>query len=144
MKIISLLLFLSFVLFVSCSDDSDCEEGSGNYTEFSKVLGDYSSVHLSGAGNIYISKGDHDTIRIVTDDNMVDNISVSVSNGQLTVEPKKDKCPTKIDCYVVVSEIGRMYIEGAGDIILQEDFETDNCQFQIDGTGDINFARDNS
>jgi Putative auto-transporter adhesin, head GIN domain len=139
MKLLSLILSLSVFLLISCSDSAsdDCEEGSGNYTEFSQVLGDYSSVHLAGAGNIYIIKGNHDTIRIVTDDNMVDNIEVDISNGQLTVKPKKDKCPTKMDCYVVVSEIGKMYIEGAGDIVLEEDFETDNCSFQIDGAGDI-------
>jgi hypothetical protein len=134
-----MILFLSLMLMVACSDSTDdCEDGSGNYVEFARLLDDFTSVSLAGAGNIFISKGELDTVKVVTDDNMVDNIILSVAGGKLSVRPKDDKCPTKMDVYVTVSEINDMDISGAGDIVLLEEFETDNCSFEIEGAGDIN------
>ena len=91
-KIIRLLLVLSIVAFLfsgciiispgGCS--SHTVKGSGNVVSEDRTVSVFDEIQLKGTGNVILTKGEMQSIEIVTDDNILPLIETHVRNKILS------------------------------------------------------------
>lgn len=129
------------VSIVSCKFPFGLVRGSGNIeTETVEVSG-FNEVHIIGIGNLIIEQGGEESLVIEADDNILPLIEAEVSGDTLTIGIKRgfNFIPaSKIKFYLTVIDLDNILLSGAGDIDGKK-FNTDTLEFEISGTGDIDF-----
>jgi hypothetical protein len=145
-KIIRLLLALSVMAFLAagcnvilpggCS--SQTVQGSGNVVSEDRHVSAFDEIQLKGTGNVILTKGEMQSIEIVTDDNILPLIETNVRNKKLIISYKKDNVKaTTLDFLITVADLKGVSISGSGDISGRSRFVTDNFYADISGSGDI-------
>ena len=142
MKIrIETIIGLSLILLVLLSGCimPGCIQGSGNYTTVNKTVDNFSSIDLSGVGDVYLSQGPRH-LSIVAEDNIIRELKTDVIGNRLIishtaacVSPQR---PIKI--YTSTPDIESLYVSGSGRIIGLSPINSDVLSIGINGSGNIN------
>lgn len=133
MKKIFLVVILAGLLS-SCAG----VRGNGNVQTESRNIENFTKIDVSGALNVYIKQGDQEKLTIKADENLMDIIETSVSNGELRIKPKRNiRDYKKLDVYVVVKELEAIDVSGACDVIGEGNFESKYCEIDASGASDV-------
>ena len=137
----SLLLF-SF-LFIGCSQD--CTEGSGNIATETINLSDIRGINLDLSSNVIFHYSETQEIQITGDDNIIDNVSTTVTDNIWHIDLKKG-CYKNFDLEIVIltPSLDHISIDGSGDVTVNDFSDQDNLELFIDGSGDIVLNKQNS
>jgi len=114
---------------------SGCIDGSGNVIFESRDVDKFDSIDLEVPGNLYITQGENQPLRIEGDDNILQVLLTDVVDDKLIVD--SDECirPTNpINIYVSAKEIRRLN-SGSGKIISQSQINSDTLEVDITGSG---------
>ena len=133
--------------------------GSGQVVSEDREITNVSGVTLASPGELIITLGDQETLRIEAEDNVLPLIQSEVEDGMLTLEIKKRVHfqPTQtIKYYLTVKELGSIHNTGLGSItalpIRSENFwvqvasggnvtldslETDTLEAALNGLGNL-------
>ncbi len=134
---LAILIPLSFVT-TGCAF---CTDGSGNVTQENFDVKNFSHVDLSGQGTIHLTQGEHVSVEIETDDNILENLEVYVKNDTLVIKPKRlISCfnPTEnIDIYLTMEDIESFDLSGSGKIEGESAIKTDTLDIDLSGSGQI-------
>jgi hypothetical protein len=82
----------------------------------------YNAINFSTFGKVNIIQGDTESLNISGPDNLVPEISTTVSNGTLTIKTKDNISVTSINAVnmltftIVVKDLGSLLISGAGEV----------------------------
>ena len=145
-KIIRILLALSVtaVLAAGCiiippgGCSSQTVQGSGDVVSEDRQVSAFDEIQLKGTGNVILTKGDMQSLEIVTDDNILPLIETNVRNKKLIISYKKDNVKaTTLDFLITVAKLKGVSISGSGDINGKSRFVADNFYADISGSGDI-------
>lgn len=131
------------VYLISCNDteeadNKDCLRGSGSTTEEIRPVGSFIGISASIAGNLYITQGSPDELRIVTHPNLMDELQTEVNNGVLEIG--FDRCTNRIerlDIYITVQELRTIIFSGVGNITGENDFNLPELSVVLSGAGNI-------
>ncbi len=82
---VRVVLILMVLGVLSCTDD-DRIKGSGSIVQQDRELADFSQIRNTGAVEVTISKSSSKAVRIFADDNVINNVRTTVSNGVLTID----------------------------------------------------------
>jgi len=96
---------------------------------------------FTGIGNLIIEQGDEESLVVEADDNIIGLIETEVRGDKLHIGFKRgvNVVPTsRIKFYLTVVDLDRIDLLGLGDIDCDR-FETDDLEFNISGSGDIEF-----
>ena len=136
-KLLVLLgIMLSFGLN-SCLYGVNCTHGNGKIVVKEVNLSKVSGVDFELSGDVYIYKGSEQKITYETDENIFPLIENKVEKGILEIDSKESICPTKFIVNITVSDLTHVEIDGSGDIIIKDEFNTPMITLKIDGSGDI-------
>ena len=129
------------VTFPSVTVDVDVEtvHGSGQVTEETREVSGFSRVTLAGFGNLYIERGETESLRIEAEDNLIDYITAEVRGDELEIGWQKGIMPitTKsINYYLTVKELDTITLDGAGSIEAP-DMRADTFRVVVNGAGDF-------
>ncbi|MBI5325119.1 MAG: DUF2807 domain-containing protein [Ignavibacteriae bacterium] len=136
---IYLAAFISIV-FISCEKDiitNDCVKGSKNIIYDYRKLSSYNSIDFEGAGNIFITQGQSDTLIIETDDNIAPLIKTDVMNSRLYIKPSESICPTSLQILATMEDINYLNFSGSGSIISTDSLYLDDIDIKIEGSGKV-------
>jgi len=113
--------------------------GSGTVISESRQVPEFRELRLEGPGKVVLSKGSRSSIEVTTDDNILPSIETEVTNGKLIISHKEgmNLKPTTLNFAIIVKDLAGISIAGSGDIIGNEEFNSDRLYADIAGSGDI-------
>ena len=147
MKIIEiflkLLLLSGLVWITSCGgdDEGDCIKGSSTIITEPRDVSSFHSISAEIVGNILITQGSTQSLEIRTHDNIIGRVETTVVNNELLVT--LDGCFEELDNFdviVTIPEIKSITLNGVGNIIGQNDFDTDNLIITTNGVGNVSIS----
>jgi hypothetical protein len=117
--------------------------GSGNVVEETRSIRGVRGVDLATIGHVIIQLGDEDSLRIETEDNLMQYFDTQVRGGILLISTTPGSTnlqPTEpVLFYLTVERLDSVSISGSGDIqgpdLVSDDFEID-----VGGSGDISLG----
>jgi hypothetical protein len=137
-----LALFACAVALIGagCSDDviSNRINGSGIIITEARQLAAFDSIDMRAVGDVEITLGGIQSVDIETDDNIIDHIITTVSNGELiiTSDDNYDSVHGVI-ITVTMTDVDDLELSGVGSIEGQNDFTVDDLTLELDGVGSI-------
>ncbi|MBA3816905.1 MAG: DUF2807 domain-containing protein [Parachlamydiaceae bacterium] len=145
MKVFLTLLCSCLILisWTSCSKSKSKNEltGSGNViSQVRNVMG-FNQILFSGNGNLIISQGNTESLKIEGEDNIVDLITTAVVDKALRIDYKKanmahlinSKAPLNI--YVQVKDIQEIRLSGSGSISTIKPLTAFQLKVSVSGSG---------
>jgi tellurite resistance-related uncharacterized protein len=136
---------------------------SDNFTSENRNVSGFNSIEFSTFGKINIMQGDVESLNISGPDNLIPEISTTVTNNTLIIKTKQNITVTTLDSAhmltftIVVKELGSLSVSGAGDVqietlstpsltlslsgagrVTQNQLTTDNLNIHLSGVGGIN------
>lgn len=139
--VIFALIGIMAVFAASCKWTIGVVRGSGDLVSEERVVSDFNEVHFSGMGNLIIEQGDKEALIIEADDNIIDLIETEVRGDELQIKFRRgvNIVPnSKIKVYLTVIDLNSIDLTGVGDIDC-DSFETDDLEFRISGSGNVDF-----
>jgi len=135
----------ALLLGVSCSDDDKNPvnpapiTGSGNLTTVVRTVPSFSAVHFQAVGDLRASSGTVQSVSITVDDNVVDYISTSVTNGALVIAVSDNITVQDYDLAVDVTmtDLEEFKLSGVGNIVGQSLFTADIVRIVMSGVGNV-------
>lgn len=119
-------------LFVGCVPG---KSGSGKIIEENRKVENFKIISISTPGNIYINQGDKESLKIVTDDNLLQYIKTEVNNNHLKIESEEQiDVYTKLNYYVTVKDLSRLNVFGSHHVFGQSPLKIDNFSLNTNGT----------
>jgi len=112
LKIAGLLLVV--VLFSASAVFSQASpKGNKNVTIVEHKVDNFSALDVGGAFKVILSKSDSPYVKVETDDNLHQQVSLRVRDGRLMIGSKGMTNPTKLNVYVYYTELVAVDVSGA-------------------------------
>lgn len=137
MKKISLYLIIILATASITNAGWWSEEGNGKITKKERRISDASGIVLKTVGNVYIKQGSAPYFRIDTDDNIHEYIKTKNDDGNLVIYTDKAVKPTKLNIFITLTECNNIILDGSGNIEFVGKLQTEKCNIDINGSGDI-------
>jgi hypothetical protein len=142
---INIAVILLITLLAACEDwNLKGVKGEGpvvtNDVEISEVQG----IVLEIPATVYIEQGHEQSIRIEAQQNIFENIIKTKDDGLLKLYFDKDVSRSEpIKVYMTISSLNGIDVRGAGEVIADERFNTeDNLYINISGSGSVHANAD--
>jgi len=141
-RIFFLLLSLLSLFLSACNIFGERVHGNGNIKSETRPAGHFSSVDVSNNINLHIKQDSSWSVRVETDENLLEFIQVSESNGLLRVDVRDhyNLDPSRnIDVFVSAPEYKALTASGASEIMSDSKIvSTDPMDIDISGASEIN------
>ncbi len=159
------ILFLSVALvFInqSCAQNwGRGIKGEGASVEKMLKLDNFSGIKLTMAGNVFLTQGNQQSVRIIGQQNIIDLIETTVYDGVWKIKPSENiRNYDKLDIYITIPHLSYAKISGSGNIVsegafkncndldlgisgsggLKLDINADDVDVSISGSGDIELS----
>lgn len=114
-------------------------EGSGNVTSETRQVSGFDQVNLAGIGDLYVTQGDAESLRIEAEDNLIPYITSEVQGHVLEIGFKHmvsvwPHRPVKF--YLTLKDVSALRVSGSGNI-QSERLAAKDLQLTISGSGNI-------
>lgn len=115
---------------------------SNNVISENRDVSGYNAIEFSTLGKVNIITGDKESLNISGPDNLVAEISSSVSNGTLVIKNKENFTVSSLSSKdvltftIVVKELSALTISGAGDVQV-ETLSTPSMDLTMSGAGNV-------
>ena len=117
---------------------NDCTEGKGPVVTRELNLDEFNSLQLSGSDKMYISQGAEQEVLVEGQQNVIDRIDLTVSNGFWNTRTRG--CLRRYEqlvYFVTLPEINHLSLTGSGEIIVENTVESTNLEIKVTGSGSI-------
>ena len=141
--LLALVLF-ALLLSTGCTKESLSGEqitGSGKIVSQERSLTGFTGVAVSGIAHVIITQGDNESVRVETDDNIIDRVETSVSASVLNIALEKGSYSgIKVTVYVTMKQITSLTCDGTADFTTTGQIQTDAISIKIRGTGNASLS----
>ena len=138
----TLFIFILVSLTIqSCDEDGFCVNGKGSRESDEFHVSEFEGVQLSCSADIYLRQGSNHEVIIKAQPNILDEMDLSVRNDILDIDV--DRCirdHKQIEVYITMPTLTYLNIEGSGDVVTDNDFEIDDLELNINGSGDMDLS----
>lgn len=141
------ILSLLSIILISCSDDDNPVSrqkitGSGNLITESRTIPPFNSINLVTVGNVQLTQGATQSVSVTVDDNVMDYILTTVSNGVLTISSDTGVNVTDFDLILNITmiDLEDLTLTGVGNIISAGTFNADVVDLLLHGVGNIDMS----
>lgn len=141
MKTQLLLSMLVIAFLSSCTGMmQDTVKGNGNITTTTRSI-EANKIACYGAYNVELTQGSPGSVKIESDENLLEYITTDEEDGVLKIKTKRDVnlSPTKkITLYITTNRLESFELAGAGNVKSTNKFSGgDHLDLSLSGTGDI-------
>ncbi|MEX1348660.1 MAG: head GIN domain-containing protein [Desulfobacterales bacterium] len=141
-KTLQLSAMFTFIAFMTAGCifivNGKSTQGSGNIVTGEREVSEFNKIHLKGSGNVLMTLGEKQTLKIKTDDNIMPLIETVVRGDKMTISHGKHHLrPTVFEVFITVKDLAGVAISGSGDIRGKGKFVTDTFYAEISGSGDM-------
>ncbi len=120
--------------------------GSGHAISQDRDISNVTGINLTTVGNVYITVGDREALRIEAEDNLLPHLETKVHGGQLDIRTDNGVGlrPTRpINFYVTVKSLDCLTLAGSGNIEAP-DVKAEHFQLRLSGHGDVRLGKLNA
>jgi Putative auto-transporter adhesin, head GIN domain len=141
-KRIAVLFILLASAFIVCACGISVTRGSGIMDTETRDVSDFDAIEVEGFGNLIITQGDNESLKIEAEDNILPHITTKVKDGTLLISFDENRwrsniLPTRsVTFYIEVKELNRIDLSGAADIEM-ESLETTQLKLDVSGAGNV-------
>ena len=146
LKVFGLLIIGIFLLSAcglsSIQDSLEVITGSGNVVTENREVSGFDGVSHTGIGRVIINQGDHESLTIEADDNLLEHISSEVKSGTLELgftDNVRIDSASPITFTVGVKDLTKLDSIGTGSIEIDE-LSADILSVSTSGTGSISLG----
>ena len=115
--------------------------GNGNVRTEDRQVSDFKNVEVSGSAKVLVSQGDHPSVKIETDENLLPYIEVNQSGDKIDIHEKNGfnlKPTNGLRIYVTSPVYRSIEASGACDILGQNKITNpESLEMHVSGAGDI-------
>lgn len=127
---------------IGSTDGGAAIAGSGRIVQESRTVACFSRIALTGTGTILVSKGDSESLVVAADDNLLQYITATVSNGTLAIGFRSGasydpSSPPKFT--IVAKNLSSLDISGQGTATLAS-ADWGDLSLSLEGAGTITAA----
>jgi len=141
-KITSYLSLLIIIVFIgSCSGGIFCIAGEGERFTEERTVEDFNAIRSEINAKVYIIQSEKNSVEIVAQQNILDNIKITVTNNEIIISQKR--CANNydsIEIFISTKSLNKITMKGSGEIFMNNRFEAEDLDLIIDGSGNINFS----
>jgi hypothetical protein len=117
--------------------------GSGHVVSQERTISNVKGINLMTIGNVHITVGDREELRIEAEDNLLPYLETNVFDGQLNLRNRigvwlRPTCP--VHFYVTVKSLESLALSGSGRIEAP-DLTADHFRVRLSGHGDIRLGK---
>jgi hypothetical protein len=140
MATLALLLALSLSSCITIKLNNKGTQGSGEVITKDFQVSDFDRLDFSGVGNIVITQGQAESLRVEAESNVIERLEISSGGKSLKIGYKNNffnVIPTKpINFYLSVKDLREINISGVGSIKC-DNLTTDDLSIDSSGAGSI-------
>jgi hypothetical protein len=133
-----------FLLSLSACHDDDVWgiRGEGPVVSENRNLKDFHQIDFGVDGEVILKQGPRQEIKIEAQENILDVLETKVRKGKLEIDFGNHQVRRYKDLkiYITVPEITYLKVSGSGRITGDTDFEVDDLDLRISGSGSIDFG----
>ncbi len=137
---LALLCALSLSSCITIRLNNKDIQGSGEVTTKDFEVSDFDRLNFSGIGNIIITQGDTESLKVEAESNVIERLEISSGGKSLKIGFKNNFfniIPTKpINFYLSVKDLREINMSGVGSINC-ENLTTDDLSIDSSGAGSI-------
>ena len=112
-------------------------KGSGDVETRQLDFDGFDRIQLDGAFDLEIGFGREFELKLTTDDNLFDEMDISVDGGTLVLDTEENLRPTEgVLLEITMPALAGLKINGAGDITIS-DFDGERFDLNVRGAGDL-------
>jgi hypothetical protein len=132
--------------FIDIDDDDNffgCVNGNGPIVSVDLDMPKIEAVHFAMSGQVFITQGPDQSVRVEAKQNIIDELELNVNNGLWVIET--DRCVKDIDdfkVFITLTDITELGLSGSGDIIGENFFTVNDILIYISGSGDMDLGLD--
>ncbi len=108
--------------------------------EFS--VGDFDAIEAGSVVNVFLQKGDRPLVKIETDENLQEMVTLKITGSTLNINAKSLSSPTKLNAYVTFTELKSLTLSGAAKLVGENVIESPRLDMDVSGaakgTVDVN------
>jgi hypothetical protein len=133
-------------LYSACSKDdtvvnNDQIVGSGRIVSQVRPVGTFAEIQVTNFAKVYVAQDTVEALRIESDDNIIDRVMTSVSNGILVVGLKEGSYNSiTVNVFASMKHIRRLESTGAAEFSSTNSVQTDSIICKITGAGSMTLA----
>jgi hypothetical protein len=116
MKTLKLTLAGMMLLTLAFTSVKAQTKGNGNVTTQERQVSSFDAIKVGCAIHLYVSQGEKQMVKVVTDDNLQGRITAKVSNGTLNLDCDNIKDASKMDVYVTAVTLSKIDASGASKV----------------------------
>lgn len=140
-----IVVFILFALmFGACGFNVNIgvDQGSGNVVTETREVANFDRLSLAGIGDVTLTQGDEESLKIEAEDNIIPNIKTEVRDGTLYITyQRKSLLPTKpVKFYLAMKNVHSLETMGVSSL-RSDKVTTDQLDVIISGTGSINILK---
>lgn len=147
MRAIFFVVLSLFLLTESCTQNHgwmNATKGEGPIVEKTLQLDDFQGVVLTISGNVILTQGAQQSVRISAQQNIIDLMETEVNGGVWKIKTRENinrHEPIKI--YITIPHLNYAQVSGSGKIITQNTFTgCEQLKIGISGSGDLQISAD--
>ena len=133
MKTLKLTLAGMMLLTLTCSSVKAQTKGNGDVTTQERQVPDFEAIKVGCAINLYVSQGDKQVVKVVTDENLQDRIVTKVSNGTLNLSCNNVRDASKMDVYVTTVNLTKIEADGASKVTSEGTLKSETFGLYVSG-----------
>ena len=125
-----LTLILTLVVFTVFAEDK---------IEKSYNIDDFNKIYLRGPYEVHLRQSDKCKLTIIAKEDYFNKLEVNSHGGTLEIEldGKNYKTTRSIEVYITFRDLQKLEIEGAIDLICENQIKTSNLKLEFEGAGNI-------
>jgi len=127
------LMLIALLLSASAVFSQASVRGNKNVTTVEHKVDNFSALEFSGAFKVVLSKSDSIKVKVETDENLHQQVSLRVHDGRLMIGSKGMINPTKLNVYVYYNELVAANISGAATLNSAGPIEGEEFMLNVTG-----------
>jgi hypothetical protein len=133
MKYVTFISLL-FLCLIGTSCSAQGIKGNGKVTSETRQVGEFHSLQIKGACDVYIAQGRSSSVMLKTDENLQEVISTVVEDGVLVVDNEKSiRKSTMVELRLSAENLRQIEILGAAKIVTEDPLRGSKLVLKISG-----------
>lgn len=141
---VALLAGLLALAAVSCNQSFLCERGSGPVVEEILSLPDFDAVEVLGSAEVFLSKGDSISVRVRSQENVLESLDFRVVNDQLIVDVEGCFFDYGLEVFITLDRpLRALSLSGSGSIASEDTLLAASLlELRVTGSGSLDLPVD--
>ena len=133
-----LALAFLFACIITACDSDDAIKANGAIISETRAVADFTSISSHIPGNIFITQGSNQSLRIETHENIHTIITTIVNNGTLEIRTTENiRDLDRFDVHITIPVVEGVELVGAGNIESRNCLDMVSLNLSITGSGNI-------